>query len=206
LLESISSLLTSWTGQNNILLILQADKLQDSELKTLLAEQSRLKRAIKAEKENKASSGPLLRLPLTAYEIGDQKQPEDSHIDENDGPQTENQQSSANQSQTSTSSADQSEPGRPNCADQSGEEERREVCLRDMEEKLREIMLTMEVKRSQEGRPYDLLAMSLEQLCQEKAELQVLLIGEYPFTGILRIIFDFFGFRFLLFVISLSEA
>ena len=38
--------------------LLQADKLQDSSLKNLLAEQSRLKRAIKAEKENKGILTP----------------------------------------------------------------------------------------------------------------------------------------------------
>jgi hypothetical protein len=140
-------------------------------LKTLLAEQSRLKRDIKAEKENKAASGPLLRLPITASEPEDPKQSEETH-------------SAASQSKESPDSADQSAPLQPESADQSGEE--RQVCLRDVEEKLREIMLTMEVKRSQQGRPYDLLAMSLEQLCQEKAELQVLLIGK---CSLLRLLF-----------------
>ena len=51
--------------------------------------------------------------------------------------------------------------------------------LREIEEKLREIVVEMEGSRRRQGRPYDLLLMSMEQLCQEKAEMQTLLLGRF---------------------------
>ncbi len=105
---------------------MQADRQQDSSLKALLAEQSRLKRAIKAEKENASvprSSG------LPGASRGRLGPPADS--------------------------------------------------LREIEEKLREIELQMEGSRRRQGRPYDLLLMSMEQICEEKAEMQTLLLGRF---------------------------
>ncbi len=112
-----------------IILMLQADRQQDSSLKALLAEQSRLKRAIKAEKENasvpRSSSSGL----LPGAGRGRLGPPADS--------------------------------------------------LREIEEKLREIELQMEGSRRRLGRPYDLLLMSMEQICEEKAEMQTLLLGRF---------------------------
>jgi hypothetical protein len=110
-----------------IILLLQADRQQDSGLKALLAEQSRLKRAIKAEKEN-ASVPRSSGLPGA--------------------------------------------PGRDRLGPPAD-------SLREIEEKLREIELQMEGSRRRQGRPYDLLLMSMEQICEEKAEMQTLLLGRF---------------------------
>ena len=155
--------------------LLQADKLQDSSLKNLLAEQSRLKRAIKAEKENKGVLTPWSPRLLSATESAHSamqsgvQQQTGNLSEESSHPSTQSEelsQSSAVLSEESVHLAGQSE-----------------VSLREIEEKLREIVVAMEDKRIRGCRPYDLLAMSLEQLCEEKAEMQVLLLGK-PFIGI----------------------
>jgi hypothetical protein len=124
--------------------MLQADRQQDSGLKTLLAEQARLKRAIKAEKENTVMAAtPAASTVRSRHHLA------------------------------ATSSATTVTGG-----------------LREIEEKLEEIVLQMEGNRSRQGRPYDLLLMTMEQICEEKAEMQALLLGEltHPHLAIIRCI------------------
>ena len=213
-------MLTLHSMQNNCNMyltgnLLQADKLQDSSLKNLLAEQSRLKRAIKAEKENKGILTPWSPRLLSATESAHSamqsgvQQQTGNLSEESSHPSTQSEelsQSSAVLSEESVHLAGQSEES-GHLAGQSEEsaylagqseesvhlggqpEEsghlagQSEVSLREIEEKLREIVVAMEDKRIRGCRPYDLLAMSLEQLCEEKAEMQVLLLGK-PFIGI----------------------
>ena len=203
-------MLTLHSMQNNCNMyltgnLLQADKLQDSSLKNLLAEQSRLKRAIKAEKENKGVLTPWSPRLLSATESAHSamqsgvQQQTGNQTEESSHPSTQSEelsQSSAVLSEESAHLAGQSEEN-AHLAGQSEEsvplgghpEEsghlagQSEVSLREIEEKLREIVVAMEDKRIRGCRPYDLLAMSLEQLCEEKAEMQVLLLGK-PFIGI----------------------
>lgn len=157
----------------------QADKLQDSSLKALLAEQARLKRDIKSEKENRAlashSSLPSLLLrPLTLAEP--LARPPQLVVASTEDVQSEQAYNVVSQSEGSVKNTNQSD----NCAFQSEKSSRSgvqsEASLLEIESRLREIVLTMEVKRQEQGRPYDLLSMSLEQLCEEKAELQILLL------------------------------